>query len=266
MEIGICCSIGEANEVAQWFDYTEQFSPTFLMPDKGESEFQVSLDALKDSLLPAKVGRRFLTEAVTSVGPDVDMDILLAWTETSLRRAQQAGIETMVYGSGGTRIIPDGFPRVEATRQYISILKEMGPIAEKYGVTLGVEAVNRGLSNFVNSVTEAGEIVKAAAHPNVGLLVDFYHMALEDEGPESIVQYGDVVAHLHLAEPLGRRAPGTSGFDFIPYLAAVRRIGYDHRISLECDWRDLKSEAKFSVRYLKEQMRQAGFEFDHLHL
>ena len=266
MEIGICCTIDEANEVAELFDYTEQFSPTFLMPDKGEVAFQESLNALTGSLLPVKVGRRFLTEAITSVGADVDMGKLLAWTETSLRRARQVGIETMVYGSGGTRIIPDGFSRAEATRQYISILQSMGSIAGKFGVTIGVEAVNTSLSNFVNSVTEAGEIVRAVAHPNIRLLVDFYHMALEDEDPENIVQYGDVVAHLHLAEAEDRALPGTSGFDFVPYLSAVRQIGYDGRISMECDWRDLKSEAAPSVRYLKDQLRQAGFEFHHRHL
>jgi sugar phosphate isomerase/epimerase len=59
----------------------------------------------------------------------------------------------------------------------------MAPMAEKYGVTIAVEPLNSGETNFINSLAEGVEIVDAVKSPRMKLLCDIYHMLKEDESP-----------------------------------------------------------------------------------
>jgi sugar phosphate isomerase/epimerase len=135
----------------------------------------------------------------------------------------------------------------------------MGPIAQSCNVIIAVEAVNTKIANFLNSVTEAGEVVKAVSHPNVKLLVDIYHMTFERQSPAEILQWGEMLRHVHIAEPENRAAPGTKNFDFRPYLETLKQVGYDNTISIECDWSNMEKEAPRSAQYLKEQLRDVGY-------
>ena len=58
-------------------------------------------------------------------------DDILKFGETAFRRAQMAGVKTIVFGSGGARAIPDGFSREEAKQQFISICKQLAPFAKE---------------------------------------------------------------------------------------------------------------------------------------
>ena len=51
---------------------------------------------------------------------------------------------------------------------------------------------------------------------------------------------------------LERTAPGRKGDDFRPYLRALRDIGYDGMISIECRWEDFAAELPRAIRTLRE--------------
>ena len=65
--------------------------------------------------------------------------------------------------------------------------------------------------------------MKAVAHPNFELLVDFYHLASEQEDPKIMVEAKDHLRHLHMANPQGRVFPLTwDEFDYAPFFATLR--------------------------------------------
>ena len=84
----------------------------------------------------------------------------------------------------------------------------MAPLAEKYGITIAVEPLNRGETNFINSLAEGVEIIEAVKSPRVRLLCDIYHMLKEDESPDEIVKYGKHIVNCHIAEKEKRTPPG----------------------------------------------------------
>ena len=96
--------------------------------------------------------------------------------------------------------IPDGFSKDSANQQFISLLKQMAPMAQKYGITVCIETLNKTETNFVNTITEGLEIVKAVDHQNIMLLADFYHIMKEGESPEVIIKAGKYIKHCHIAE------------------------------------------------------------------
>ena len=251
----MCTSAGNAAILkAGGFDYVEESVQGFLVPDRPEAEFREKTAALAGSALPVRACNSFLPGSLKSVGPEPRHDEIVAYAETAFRRARETGIDTIVFGSSGSRSIPDGFDPREARRQFIRLLRRLGPVARKHGVVVVLEPLQRGECNFINTVAEGAAIVEEAGHPNVRLLADIYHMLRESEGPASLIAAGPLLRHVHIAEKDRRTAPGVAGDDFTPYLRALRRARYAGAISLECRWDDLAAELPAAVEALKRQI------------
>ena len=57
---------------------------------------------------------QFISGSLKITGPKVDPAALKAYVEVTLERTERAGVEVMVFGSGGARQVPDGFDRTKA--------------------------------------------------------------------------------------------------------------------------------------------------------
>ena len=253
--LGVCTSIANAAAVkSAGGDYVEESVQGFLMPDKPESEFREKVRAAAASPLPVLACNSFLPGSLKSVGPDARPDEIVAYAGTAFRRAREIGITTVVFGSSGSRSIPDGFDRAEARRQFVGLLRRLGPVASAHGVVVAIEPLNRDECNFINTVAEGAAIVREAGHPNIRLLADIYHMLRENEGPEALVAAGPFLRHVHIAEKDRRTPPGIGGDDFRPYLRALRRAGYAGAISIECRWDDLAAQLPAALKGLRDQI------------
>jgi sugar phosphate isomerase/epimerase len=258
-KIGVCTSIANAAVAkSAGCDYIEEGVWDFLAPDRPEPDFRGMLELVGKSPLPVAACNSFLPGGLKSVGPEARPEDILAFAEIAFRRAREAGVRHIVFGSSGSRSIPDGFDAGEARRQFVRLLRRLGPVARGHGVVVAVEPLNRGECNFINSIAEGAAIVREVGDPGVRLLADIYHMLREAEGPESIVAAGPLLAHCHIAEEEGRTPPGVHGQDFTPYLEALRRTGYQGAISFEARWTDLATELPAAVRTLRAQIARAG--------
>jgi len=257
--LGVCASIGQAAVIrGAGCEYVEESVQGFLVPDRPEREFRDKAAALAGAGLPVIACNSFLPGALKSVGPEARHDLIIAYAGTAFRRAREAGVGIVVFGSGGSRSIPDGFDRALARGQFIGLLQALGPLAREHGVTVVVEPLHAGECNFINTVAQGAAIVQEVGHPNVRLLADIYHMLRESEGPEALVEAGPLLKHCHIAEKDRRTPPGTAGDDFGPYLRALERAGYAGAISLECRFDDLARELPRAVRALKGQIAAAN--------
>jgi sugar phosphate isomerase/epimerase len=188
------------------------------------------------------------------VGPSTDHEKILKWAETTFRRAERAGIRYIVFGSGKSRKVPDGFSRETAEEQFVRLCKRLGPVAARYRVTVVIEPLNSRETNLINSVSEGASIVERVNHKNIRLLCDLFHMTADGEPPQAIVDAGKHIRHCHIAEAAERTAPGTDGDDFRPYLRALKKIGYKGCVSIECMWKDFGAQLPTAVAELRKQM------------
>lgn len=255
-KIGICTGV-DNYAVVQHAGYTflEEGVRGFLVPAEPDPVFAPILEKAKKSPLPVSACNSFLPGNMKSVGPNPANDEILRFAETAFKRARLAGVKIIVFGSGGSRSIPEGFSKEEATSQFVELCKKLAPLAATQGVVVVVEPLNRNECNFINSVAEGGKIVKAVNHRNIRLLADIYHMKMDGEGPENIIQYGKLLRHVHIAEKEGRSAPGTHGEDFTAYFDALKQIGYKGAISIECKWEDMKKQAPVAFQTIIEQWK-----------
>mgnify|MGYP002537861266 CR=1 FL=1 len=66
-------------------------------------------------------------------GPQADFSAVDSYLEENLPKAQALGVKVVVFGSGGARRVPEGFPQEEAFAQLVELCREhdMGFIAMK---------------------------------------------------------------------------------------------------------------------------------------
>lgn len=256
-KIGVATGIENSGILAAaGYSYFEEGVRNFLVPTEDESVFEHKLLLLKESKLPVEACNSFLPGNMKCVGPSPSHEEILKFGETAFRRAQKAGVKTIVFGSGGARAIPEDFSRDEARKQFISICCQLAPLAQKYNVVISLEPLNSKECNFINSVAEGGEIVKSVNHESFRLLADFYHMMMENESAENITKYGHLLYHTHIAEKSGRTAPGVNNDDFIPYFRALKKAGYEGRMSIECSWNNLGEQASSALKAMRNQLAQ----------
>jgi sugar phosphate isomerase/epimerase len=259
MEIGVCTDVGSAGLlVGKGVDFIEEHVQRFLVPERREAEFAPAKELASASAPPVKAANCFLPGSLRCTGPDADHGAVVAYAEVAFARAREVGIDAVVFGSGGARRLPAGFPKDEATRQFTDLLARLGPLARANGVTVVVEPLNSAECNFINSLAEGAEVVKGASHVGIRLLADFYHMLRDGEPAHEVERHGELIAHCHVAEKEGRACPGTAREDFVPHFSALRAAGYDGRISIECRWDDMAGQVRGGVEYLRRQLAEAG--------
>ena len=124
--------------------------------------------------------------------------------------------------------------------------------AAKYQVTMVLEPINIHQATFIHTTQEGIEMVDRVNHPNFRLMVDTYHMNIEDVNIyESLRQAGDRIKFIHFADN-NRNYPGSAHLDFKRIIDVLNEIKYEGFISLEIlPWPDPDTAAKCSIDYLR---------------
>ena len=111
---------------------------------------------------------------------------------------------------------------------------EIAATAEETGVLVILEPLNRYLTHFINRVEQGADICRAVGSPAIRTMANFYHMNIEAPDIEpAIEEAGEYIGYVHLADS-NRYQPGAGHLDFRAALAALKRIGYDGFMTLEC--------------------------------
>jgi len=233
MRVGICTNIDLLNDAhAAGFDCAE-LGAYALLPDEDESAFAPVRDTILASPIPVEAFSSFLPPECKVTGPDVDLIAVAKRMDTVLRRASEVGAEVVVFGSGGARRFPDGFPVDVAWKQLEDAARMAAETASRYGVTIAMEPLFSRACNILNTVEEGIAFVDRVSHPNCRLLADLYHMAEENEPFSSITATGDRLAHIHIPTPDVFDGKTGANYDFAGFIGALKEAGYQGRVSVE---------------------------------
>jgi sugar phosphate isomerase/epimerase len=249
-KFGCCAPLEKIDDLAAWgFDYIEPPTVT-VAPQAGEDEFRKALAAAESRPISPEAFNCFVPGEVKLIGPDVDMDRVSEYVETALQRCAKIGAKTIVVGSGAARLRPDDFPEDRADAQLADFFNLAAGVAQLHGLTIAIEHLNRSETNTLNKIEQCFGLARRLNRPNLGLIVDLWHVECEDESFGSLVGLGEYVRHVHVADT-GRKAPGTGDFDIGGFFDALKEAGYDGRISIECEWDDFDAEAPKALEFLK---------------
>ncbi|MCJ8332164.1 MAG: sugar phosphate isomerase/epimerase [Lentisphaeria bacterium] len=258
MEIGICADYTEGSTLNGVVDYIEENVQRLLNAALSDDEFEKSLTNFKDKELPVPVANSFIPGTIKTTGPEMELDEVLAYANTVLKRAKLLEISQIVFGSGGSRQIEEGVSKTEAFSQFITVNREIAVLAEQNNIMILIEPLNSAECNFITTLEEGAEIVERVNHPNVQLLADFYHMLKDDEDAAEILRFGHLIQHIHIAERDTRSAPGVAGDDFMPFFSALKQIDYTGNISFECSFTDKEKELQVATQTICNYMDSTG--------
>jgi D-psicose/D-tagatose/L-ribulose 3-epimerase len=217
-------------------------------------------DVAAEDPAPRREGVRFLGEIVRAIG--------------EMGGGRLSGI---VYGCWPA-LMPEG---VADKRPFldrsVASLKEVLPLAEDQRVVLNMEVVNRFEQFLLNTAEEGVEYVRRLESPSAKLLLDTYHMNIEEDSIASaIATAGAHLGHVHLGES-NRKPPGLGHIPWGDLATALRGIGYQGWLVMEPFlvpggqvgrdirvWRDLgkgmdlDQEAGKAVRFMRDRLAAAA--------
>jgi D-psicose/D-tagatose/L-ribulose 3-epimerase len=252
VQIGYCARLANLDAAkAAGFDYVELAASEIAA--LSDAEFEQAAARIRQVGLPVPAMNLFLPATLKVTGPDIDRDQQMAYVTKTFARLKQIGTTLVVFGSGGARLVPEGFPKDRAFQQLVEFGRRIAPEARARGITIAVEPLRPEETNIINSAADGLALVNAIGDPNFQLMIDFYHLASVKEDPAIIVGARDHIRHLHMANPQGRVFPRTlDEYDYAPFFAALRSIGYDKRISVEASTKDLDVDAPQAIALLRK--------------
>ena len=177
----------------------------------------------------------------------------------------------VVHSAMGKYLSP---PTRAGRRNCVEALKRLAVRAERAGVTLGIEAVNRYESNLVNTAEQALALVDEIGADNVVVHLDAYHMNIEERNlADPIRLCRGRLGYVHVGDShRGYLGTGTVAFDEL--FGALAEIGYDGPLTFESfstvviserfasalavwrePWRDGRDVAAHARRFIADQVR-----------
>jgi sugar phosphate isomerase/epimerase len=252
VQVGVCTPLKDVDAAkTAGFDYLEL--GTSEIAALSDADFESALAHVKQLGLPVPAANLFLPAALKVTGPGIDRDEQMRHVRKAFTRLSRLGAGIVVFGSGGARRVPDGFPKDEAFKQLVEFGRRAADEARTHNITIAVEPLRQQETNIINSAAEGLELVNAIDHPNFQLMIDFYHLASEREDPAIVLRARDHIRHLHMANPQGRVYPlAWDEYDYAPFFANLRTIGYDKRISVEASTKDYPVEAPRAIALLRQ--------------
>lgn len=256
MKIGVCLSVFD-DKITRFNELGADYIETNLtqLSEHGFSEIEQRAKLLSSIGAECYSANCFFPGDIRLTGEGVNTERISEYIEDVFAKAAILGLKIAVFGSGRARAVPEGFSRAAAHDQLKRLLGDIiAPTAEKYGIICCIEPLRHEETNVFNTCTEAAGLIREVNSKSVRLLVDLYHMDMEKEPHESLLECGDILSHAHIASAKNARnipQPG-DGENYREFFSILKKLGYQGGISLEGGaGEDFCKGVKSSVSYLR---------------
>jgi sugar phosphate isomerase/epimerase len=105
--------------------------------------------------------------------------------------------------------------------------------AERSGLRIVMEVLNRYEAHLLNTAEEAVAFVADVGSPRLGILLDAYHMNIEEANPAAALRLAGGRLWLYHVADSNRQGIGRGHTDFSAQLQALRSLNYEGPIILE---------------------------------
>jgi sugar phosphate isomerase/epimerase len=153
-------------------------------------------------------------------------------------------------------ITPEGQTHAQSMGYFVEAMQACAEAARPAGVGFAIEPLNRYETDLLHTVDEGLAFLDEVGLENVGLLLDTFHMNIEEPSIEgSIRRCGDRIFHVHLADS-NRWYPGAGHIDFASVVKTLRDIGYDGWLSGEfMPQPDAATAAQRAIAHMRPLLR-----------
>lgn len=126
----------------------------------------------------------------------------------------------------------------DARNHLITSIDILCQYANQYNLKLGLEVVNKYLSDIVNTANGAKRLIEELNHQNIGVVLDTGHMNLgQEDTKEAIRTISDNLLQIHVNDNDGivqsNLVPGDGNYDFIELIEILHSVNYEGFLSAE---------------------------------
>ena len=132
-----------------------------------DADFAAVAAHLAQAGIATPTANLFVPQTIKVVGPDIDVEQQAAHVERVMTRLSRLGVEVLVFGSGGARRVPDGFPRDQAWKQLVEFSRRAAQQAKPYGIVITIEPLRKEETNIVNTAAEGLDALHRGGHPSL---------------------------------------------------------------------------------------------------
>ncbi len=123
-------------------------------------------------------------------------------------------------------------------------LKEIAKHAQRRGVIIALEPLNRFETDFINTADQAMKMVNDVGSPNLMVHLDTFHMNIEEKNQAAAIKkVGKLLAHVHACGS-DRGTPGGDHIAWPEIVKALRAVKYDGDVVIESFTTDVKVIAR----------------------
>ena len=139
----------------------------------------------------------------------------------------------IIYATWPMTNVPTYEEKMRLRENSIGSLREVLKKAEQYDIKYCLEIVNRFEQCIMNTAAEGVEYCKELDSPAVKLLLDTFHMNIEEDSIGDAIRSAEgYLGHFHIGEP-NRKTPGTGRMPWGEIFTALGDINYDGMIVME---------------------------------
>ncbi len=211
------------------FDAVEVFAP----PTVDATALKRALDDNGLKLAAMGTGAGWVLHRLTLTSPDATVrKKAVDFIRSIIDLAGPFGAPAIIGSMQGRH--GDGVDKATALAYLAEALGPNSPIhAWIYDLPLLFEPLNRYETNLANTVDDGVRLLQAAKANSVKLLVDLFHMNIEEADLPAAIRAGaGAIGHVHFVDS-NRRPAGCGHTDFGPIAATLREIGYQGYVSAE---------------------------------
>jgi sugar phosphate isomerase/epimerase len=149
-------------------------------------------------------------------------------------------------------IVKPGVSQGQAMDWVVEAFRDCCAAARPHGVRIALEPICRYETTLVNNAEQGMELLERIGADNMGLLLDTFHMNIEDAVIEDAIRLcGDRIFHFHVADS-NRWYPGAGHLDFRSILDTLYATGFQGYVSGEfMPLPDADTSAQRSIAYLR---------------
>lgn len=234
--------------------------------------------ALFDHQLAARLTREagLAVSTTTAMGPDRDLihpdrqirENGMAYVREAIRAAQAVGAQNLVgptYATVGRTWSQTPGERARDLDLLVLNLHQLAEYAGDHGIVLGIEPLNRFETSFLNLADQAIELIDRVDHPACKIMLDTFHMNIEEESPAAAIRRTgkNRLCHVHASES-HRGTPGTGTVPWAKVAQALRDINYAGPVVIESFTAKVKSIARAAAIWRPLAPSQDALAFDGL--
>ena len=172
---------------------------------------------------------------IASVDPGVRENGIAFLKQMAVAIGEMGGgnLGGIIYGCWPATMPEGGSDKRSYFDRSVASMKEAIKIAEDNNVIFNMEVVNRFEQYLMNTCEEAVEYVEAVGSPNAKVMLDTFHMNIEEDFfGQAILRAGDNLGHFHIGEN-NRMPPGYGHIPWTEIGAALRKINYQGYVTME---------------------------------